>query len=277
MSCHDIVIINDIIQNTNTKHEHNIRVNIPKLVMQTWKTIKLPEKWKSTKTSIEKYMIGWRHILMTDEMNREFIIKYFPDLLIYFDNFPYPIQRADAIRYAWLYINGGLYLDCDFELLGSLDELFTEDYDLFLLASSNTPDIITNGFIAAKPGNRLFLEMIEEIKKPAGLFAFEKHLHVMNTTGPLAFNRVIKRLNLSYKQLPSAKINPYTICDTEYNKPNTLMKPLEGSSWTDETVKIYHWCYCQSNYLLMIIIIICIITVFISIWVFDEIYIIKMF
>ena len=226
-------------------------VVIPKLIMQTWKTNELPDKWKPTQTSINKYMSDWDYILMTDEMNRAFVAQYFPDFLKYYDAFPYSIQRADAVRYCWLYLNGGLYFDCDFEVLNTLDELFVEDHDLFLLASSNTPDIITNGFIAAKPGNKVFLEMIEEMKKPAGFSSIERHLLVMNTTGPLAFNRVIKRTNVPYKQLPSAKINPYTICEKEYNKPNALMKPLEGSSWVGDAASVYQWCYCQSNYFLL--------------------------
>lgn len=227
-------------------------VVIPKIIMQTWKTTELPEKWKPTQVSINKYMSTWQYVLMTDEMNRDFVAEYFPSFLEQYDAFPYPIQRADAIRYCWLYINGGLYLDCDFELLGGLDELFTEDHDLFLLASSNTPDVITNGFIAAKPGNKVFLDMLEEMKKPPGLFGIERHLLVMNTTGPLAFNRVVRQNNTVFKQLPSGKINPYTLCEREYNKPNTLMRPLEGSSWVGGAASVYQWCYCQSNYLLIV-------------------------
>lgn len=244
----------------------NSSVVIPKIIMQTWKTIELPEKWKPTQVSIAKYMPTWYYVLMTDEMNREFIIKYFRDFLPYFDAFPYPIQRADAIRYAWLYINGGLYLDCDFELLSPLDELFVEDYDLFLLASSNTPNVITNGFIAAKPRNKLFLEMLEGMKEPAIFSNIERHLLVMNTTGPLAFDKIIKHLNIPYKQLPSSKINPYTICEREYNKPNTLMRPLEGSSWVGGAAYVYQWCYCQSNYLLIYIAIGLILLIFILLY-----------
>jgi mannosyltransferase OCH1-like enzyme len=231
-------------------------VVIPKLIMQTWKTTELPDKWKPTQISIDRYMPEWRYTLMTDEMNRKFMQQYFPDFLSYFDGFPYSIQRADAVRYAWLYINGGLYLDCDFELLGPLDELFMEDHDLFLLASSNTPDIITNGFMAAKPRNKIFLEMMEEMKKPPGLSAIERHLLVMNTTGPLAFNRVVKKVGVPYKQLPSSKINPYTLCEKVYDKPNTLMRPLEGSSWVGGAASVYQWCYCaftnnKTNYMLI--------------------------
>lgn len=229
---------------------------IPKIIMQTWKTNELPDKWKSTQVSINKYMPNWEYHLMTDEDNEQFVTQHFPDFLPYFKGFPYGIQRADAIRYCWLYINGGLYLDCDFELLGSLEELFVDEgseYDLYLLASSNTPDVITNGFIAAKPGNKVFLEMIEEMKKPAGLSSIERHLLVMNTTGPLSFNRVVRRMNVNYKLLPSEKLNPYTICDTEYNKPNTLLRPLEGSSWVGGTAVIWQYCYCNSTYVILTI------------------------
>lgn len=225
---------------------------IPKLIMQTWKTTELPDKWKSTATSIAKFMPDWQYELMTDEMNREFIAQHFPDFLSYYDAFPYAIQRADAVRYAWLYVHGGLYLDCDFELLAPLDELFTHEADLFLLTSSNRPDVITNGFMAAKPGNPIWLEMIEEMKKPAGLSSIERHLHVMNTTGPLALNRVVKRLKPDYVELPNLKINPYTICETDYNNPHALLKPLEGSSWTGGMTKFYHWCYCQFQYIAIV-------------------------
>jgi inositol phosphorylceramide mannosyltransferase catalytic subunit len=224
-------------------------VTIPNIIMQTWKTEELPEKWKPSQDSIRKYMPDWKYILMTDEMNREFIQNHFPDFLSYYDAFPYPIQRADAIRYAWLYVHGGLYIDCDFELLAPLDELFTEDYDLFLVPSANLSSFVTNEFMASKPGNKLWLDMIEEMKAPAGFSAIDKHLAVMNTTGPVALTRVVNRTNPPHKKLPNEKIKPYTICDKEFNKEGTLLKPLEGSSWVSGTGTIYQWCYCQAKYL----------------------------
>src|SRR3990167_1846041 len=227
----------------------------PKLIMQTWKTLELPEKWKPSQLSIKKYMSSWDYKLMTDEDNREFISTHFPDFLETYDTFPHNIQRADAIRYAWLYMNGGLYIDCDFELLGPLDELFDDDDELYFLASSNFSTIITNAFIAAKPGNPVFLEMIEEMKKRPLFSAIEKHLLVMYTTGPVAFNRVITRLNPKYKKLPNVKLNPYTLCDKIYNKPGTLLKPLEGSSWVSGFGHVWKLCYCNSIGIFVILLI----------------------
>lgn len=230
-------------------------VTIPKIIMQTWKTEELPEKWKSSQESIRKYMPDWKYVLMTDDMNRQFIQSRFPNFLSYYDSFPYPIQRADAIRYAWLYVYGGLYIDCDFELLAPLDELFMEDYDLFLVSSANLSAFVTNEFMASKPGNKLWIEMIEEMKKPPGLSAIDKHLAVMNTTGPVALTRVVNNTHVSYKKLPNEKIKPYTICDKEFNKEGALLKPLEGSSWVSGTGTAYQWCYCQSQYLLIFVLI----------------------
>jgi mannosyltransferase OCH1-like enzyme len=239
-------------------------ITIPKIIMQTWKTDELPEKWKPSQISIKKYMPDWRYVLMTDEMNREFIEKHFPDFLEYYDGFTYPIQRADAIRYAWLYVNGGLYIDCDFELLAPLDELFKQDHDLYLVSSANIYEIITNEFMASKPGNPVWIEMMEEMKKPPGFWSLiDRHLEIMNTTGPMALTRVIKQTNTDYVRLPNSKVKPYTICEKEYNKVGALMKPLDGSSWVGGLGKIYQWSYCQSNYLIigvvsMTVIIICI-------------------
>lgn len=233
---------------------------IPKIIMQTWKTTELPSKWQPSQASIRKYMPDWEYVLMTDEMNKSFIALYFPDFLPYYDAFPYPIQRADAIRYAWLYIHGGIYIDCDFELLAALDELFMMNGSLFLLASSNIPSVFTNAFIAAAPGNPIFLAMMEEMKKPVGLASLERHLLVMHSTGPVAFTRVIQRTQPEYIVLPSQLLNPYTICDREYNKPNTLMRPLPGSSWVGSAATMYHWCYCHSYHVMLWCIMIALIT-----------------
>ena len=51
--------------------------------------------------------------LWTDEKAREFIAKEYPWFLETFDNYPYPIQRADSIRYFVLSHYGGVYLDLD--------------------------------------------------------------------------------------------------------------------------------------------------------------------
>ena len=102
-------------------------VKIPMNIMQTWKTNKLPDYWVASQKAIFKFMPHWKYTLMTDDDNYEFVTKYFPDFLKYFKAFEYPIQRADAIRYMWLYVHGGLYLDLDLEIVKCLDDIFYDD------------------------------------------------------------------------------------------------------------------------------------------------------
>lgn len=51
--------------------------------------------------------------LWTDAGSREFIATEYPWFLDSFDNYDYPIQRADAIRYFVLAHFGGIYIDLD--------------------------------------------------------------------------------------------------------------------------------------------------------------------
>jgi mannosyltransferase OCH1-like enzyme len=49
----------------------------------------------------------------TDDRARAFIAEEYPCFLEIFDSYPYPIQRADVIRYLILAYFGGIYIDLD--------------------------------------------------------------------------------------------------------------------------------------------------------------------
>ena len=110
--------------------------------------------------------------------------------------------------------------------------------------------------MASVPLNPFWLQMIDAMKTPPPFYVtIDKHYHVMQTTGPMALTQVIKANNPPYKLLDTQKINPYTMCDVLYkydsleDKPNALLKPLQGSSWVGTTGEIYQWCYCNTNYI----------------------------
>lgn len=164
---------------TQIRPNKKYNVKIPKIIFQTWKTHDVPEKWKSSPESIKTLMPDWEYVLFSDNDNREFVKKHFPSFLKYYDAFPYNIQRADAIRYMWLYIHGGIYMDLDFELQHPLDELFVNQSDLYLVHSGNVGSCITNSFMASAKGNRFWLEVIEEMKKELDWYIMGKHFTVM--------------------------------------------------------------------------------------------------
>lgn len=248
------------------------KVLIPRVIMQTWKTNVLPDHWKPSQASIYRCMNDWKYVLMTDDNNRNFVKEHFPDFIDTYDSFPYNIQRVDAVRYAWLFINGGIYMDCDIELLGNIDHLFmklsqdikvsggtnSNNNKLFVVPSANNSNVYTNAFIAATPRHPVFLSMMEDMKSSTifkTMTKIEMHWHIMESTGPMMFTRIVKQLNEEYIIIDASVLNPYTICDVEYNRPNALMRPLCGSSWVGPVGVIWQTCYCYRHILISIAIV----------------------
>ena len=60
-------------------------------------------------------------MLWTDADSRKFLVEHYPWFVPIFDAYPYPIQRADAIRYFILHHFGGIYMDLDVGCLRRFD------------------------------------------------------------------------------------------------------------------------------------------------------------
>lgn len=244
-------------------------VKIPKLIMQTWKTDKVPDHWQESVDAIKEHMNEWDYVLMTDDMNREFVKEHFPDFLPYYDAFPYNIQRADAIRACWLYVNGGVYLDLDLVIQKDISDLFLSDVGMFFVASGNVSHTITNSFMASKPGNPFWLEYIEEMKQPPPSWAYGKHFKVMTTTGPLALSRVVKRSSAIFGMLPSKLIMPCSVCNiSRCDTSSSYIKPIKGQSWNDWTSHVLNTGMCRWRELttVLLIILVLVIALIVSYW-----------
>jgi len=219
--------------------------------MQTWETDRIPEKWRAAKDSFDEYHDNWTYTLLTDKDRRHFIKKHFPLLLGIYDNFPYNIQRADLIRYCWLYVNGGVYTDLKNVFIRSMNDLFREYPDKALLIgrSANTFGA-SNYFLASIPHHPFWLACIDDIARRNGhapWWCIGRHLTVMYTTGPLLINRTVKAMQLEGALLP-IEFQPCNICvkDCFKLKPQgAYIVPLEGQSWNDKDSIIYNWLYCN--------------------------------
>lgn len=248
-------------------------IKIPKIIMQTWKTKDIPRHWRS-RVSIQALMPDWKYYLMTDEDNLNFVKTYFPDFVSHFQMFEYPIQRADAIRYMWLYVNGGVYLDLDLELMKPLDDLFYEDKDLYVVRSANVTNIYTNAFMGAKPKLRVMLQCLEFMTLPYKLWHVGKHLKVVNSTGPNMFTRAISsvkdiaklegREDFEVKELPAHLIVACSVCDPKpCSTEGGYCKTLGGSSWSGTDTAFITRVYCNRFYILTVLVIFIALIVFI--------------
>jgi mannosyltransferase OCH1-like enzyme len=178
---------------------------------------------------------------------------HFPDFLYTYDAFPYNIQRADAIRYMYLYIYGGVYMDLDIVLQKSIDEL-VGDEDFYLVPSGNISSSFTNSFMISKPKVSFWLDVIEEMKQPISLLNLTKHFIVMNSTGPMMLTRVAKRYNKRFGYLPSKVVTPCSICEENCDSKDAFMLPLNSGSWCGIDSKIYTFFLCNWKKLTFILI-----------------------
>lgn len=231
-------------------------IAIPRVIMQTWKTKTIPKHWEATQHAIKKHMSHWDYHLMTDEDNLKFVKKYFPDFLNIFNSFEYPIQRADAIRYMWLYVNGGIYLDLDLEIVKPMDDLFLDkNVDLFVIKSGTVKGTYTNAFMASKPRLHVMLECLRLMQVGHRPWHIGKHLKVINSTGPNMFTTSIitekafaesQGHHFEVLELPSELIIACSICEPKpCHRPGAYCRTLGGSSWSGNDTELLTILYCR--------------------------------
>lgn len=101
--------------------------NIPKIIIQTWKTKNIPEKYKEDYNSIRKYNPDFQFLFFSDNDIIYFLENNYPKYYKSYKKLPLKIQKIDYFKYIAIYHYGGFYFDLDMVGLYPLNELL--DYD----------------------------------------------------------------------------------------------------------------------------------------------------
>ncbi|RCK66982.1 Mannosyl phosphorylinositol ceramide synthase SUR1 [Candida viswanathii] len=197
---------------------------IPKIIHQTYKTNDVPEIWKQGQQACINLHSDYQYILWTDEMAREFISKEFSWFLETWDNYKYPIQRADAIRYFVLYHFGGIYIDLDDGCKRKLDPLLTVP----AFVRKTIPTGVSNDVMGSVPNHPFFLKVIQNLEKYQRNW-FVPYLTIMISTGPLFLSLIWKQ----YKRWGVPEAGKVRIMMPEHYKGNrySYFAIASGSSW----------------------------------------------
>ena len=245
------------------------KINIPKIIWQTYKTHTIPDKWISSPESLRKLHPDWIYHLMDDKENRQFVIDNYPHYLNLYDRLGQeikPICQVDMVRILYLHKYGGVYIDLDYKAIKPFDDLFNIGSDLYLFRTPNSNGY-TNSFMASKPNSRFWIKCIEEISfrldhKPWYIFG---DLRVLWTTGPGMLTDVIKNHNKPFVTIPSKLGHPYSICDHYLNRfptsEDAYVDELPGSSWTSPTTQIFYFTISRWKEILVILFIILLIII----------------
>ncbi len=162
-------------------------------LLQTWKSTDLstaPPIFRICQPSWQRYHPQWAYTLIDDDGIERYVRAHFPSFWQdSWQQFPPGIERADLIRYLFLFREGGLYADLDFECLRPFDAVLedsTTDVVLGRLRRPRHPEGHPNALLAARRPCQLFwLLVLEEAMKAVGA------ARTVERTGPVVLGRAI--------------------------------------------------------------------------------------
>ena len=128
--------INNIL-NTNTYEKFDNKNTIPKIIIQTWKTKVIPDKYKEDVASVKKYNSDYKYLFFSDDDIEDFLKKNYPKYYETYSKLPVKIQKIDFFRYIAVYHYGGFYFDLDITGMYPLKELL--DYECVFPVDQNIP------------------------------------------------------------------------------------------------------------------------------------------
>ena len=111
---------------------------IPKTIYQTWKTQNLPDKLEKLHSSMRKKNPEYKHIIYTDEQMDDYMhANAEKEIYKIYLKLNHIVAKADIWRYTILLNNGGIYLDIDSEITGSLENLISPSDRAIITAEKN--------------------------------------------------------------------------------------------------------------------------------------------
>jgi mannosyltransferase OCH1-like enzyme len=209
---------------------------IPKIIHQIWEGRKdpIPEQYKQFASTWKENHPDWRYEHWDGDKIDAFLKNNYPELMDFYYNLKYDVQRWDAIRYLILYKIGGLYADFDYECLEPFDDVIIDDDKCFFSMEPewhcinifhNKQDTFNNALMISRPGHPFMKKIIDHIFIEANYVYGNikmKGRDVFSTTGPVM-------LNVLYHDYP----NKHEIA---------LLPPELVSPWSKPEVQQYIHC-----------------------------------
>jgi len=95
---------------------------IPKILIQTWKSTVIPLKYEKLQKGLIEKNPDYEYLFFTDENIDSFLKTEYPEYYVTFQKLPILIQKIDFFRYVAVYHYGGFYFDLDMECLEPLGD-----------------------------------------------------------------------------------------------------------------------------------------------------------
>jgi mannosyltransferase OCH1-like enzyme len=200
---------------------------IPKIIHQIWinDTKEIPVKYIPYVSSVISKHPGWEYILWDVEKAKNLGMR----TLDRFNELDHWAYRADILRYEIMHRFGGVYLDCDFQLLRPLDSILeipevVEKGAFLCNEDENVDDYMSIGVFGAVPGHEIFGAATSRALTIN--FDYTKSAYLL-PTGPMFFRRSILHIDTAHI-LPTRTFYPVSYRES-------------GANENGEAFGIHHW------------------------------------
>jgi inositol phosphorylceramide mannosyltransferase catalytic subunit len=182
----------------------NSNGKIPKIIIQTWKSNVVPQRYMSLIESVKINNPDYNYLFFTDENIEDFFKMHYPSYYHTYLKLPVKIQKIDFFRYVAIYHYGGFYLDLDMNVLQPFDKLLKyscvfpidEYIDVRLCKHLRYKPYCDRGqtfllgqyAFAAAPKHPFIKELIDKIHSNINKYIknvnYESEDYIYKTTGP---------------------------------------------------------------------------------------------
>lgn len=202
---------------------------IPKVIHQTFKTSKLPyiTRWQISR--LRKNNPDYTYEFYDDNRIEAFLEKEFPaETVELYRRINIGAAKADFFRYAVLIKKGGIYLDIDSSIRGSLNN-FIQPADIAVISHERNPGLFVQWALVYAPNHPFLIKTLELVLDNIRRNKYPHDVHKM--TGPQIYTDGI---NQSLQENPGI---PHRILGTDYNGHMKFKYPLskllydKGEHW----------------------------------------------
>lgn len=192
------------------------------VVIQTSKQSELDRIPSIIEKGWSKYFKGTR-ILFNDIDCIRFLEKYYDQEYVdKYNQLKLGAHKADLFRYAWLYINGGIYCDIKTVLIKPLDTIFSDNRCAYFIKTGN--DRIFNGIIATPPRNPIIFDLLTNVLE----FNNDEHYLTIVTNGYNILSKYVDRkIHKGYNKTMYAHIPDFVMFEESYFKPHHCKNKLD--------------------------------------------------
>lgn len=173
---------------------------------------------------------GWESHIWTDDNAGKFVAEKFPELKELWDNYHYPVERIDALRYMLLHAYGGVILDMDLKCKRALGPLRRFSF----VAPEAHPTGFSIGFMMASKGNAFVGDIVRNLTVYNKAWLGLPYATVMFSTG-CHFASVIHVYESNRTEL---KILPGPLHSLNGKASTPIFDHLGSSSWHSYDAKL---------------------------------------